>query len=548
MKLWPLSIRWKFILTIIAFTLVLAVPFGFLTITRLSDNLETSLVSGWTTSVKIAGGNLLNSVLKLFIASNPKEAKNLCESSVKNIADQLLPQENLPEREAPILYVQVVYRGVELCNRASSPDVAVPAPPVDLSPPTAVQRAKQSGTDVTTLNTISIGRYYDLRYWQVIDRLDSQTGQRVQMVDYVSVGISWAYAKERLDKEATVITLIVLGYLLLGILIAFAFSKMILGPVEMLAKAVSRFKQDRSARAKVKSGDELEWLSQEFNKMADAIEERRQELERINSELLKANKVKSEFLAVMGHELKTPLHAIRGYSQLLLEGVDGPLTQAQCDDLKNILQSGDQLLELIDNILKFSKIEAGEDKLYLEKIRVADVIDDAMTNIHSLARNKGLALRVYAEPILIVCDKTKLRQILVNLLSNAVKHTPQGKIEVLAETKDNTVARFVIKDTGVGIESEHHQKIFEPFTQVDSSTTRESSGVGLGLAIVKKYVELHGGQIGVESQPGQGSTFYFTIPLNLQASMNGSSTEEVSDANSSSRRRSEFTQSASEIS
>ncbi len=543
MKLWPLSIRWKFILTIIAFTLVLAVPFGFLTVNRLSDTLESTLLAGWETAVSSAGQAALNP--KTFVEA--KVVQEECQEYIKVFTNNLLPRDKVEKRQDLVLYVQVVFRGTELCRQTFAPEGTALIPQLDLMVPTSEQIKLRSGLDTKRIEVTGNPRYYDLRYWEIRDYLAQNSAQVVSMMNYVRVGINWAYAKERLDKEATVITLIVFGYLLVGILIAFAFSKMILGPVEVLAQAVSRFRQDRSARAKVKSGDELEWLAQEFNKMADAIEERRQALERINSELLKANQVKSEFLAVMGHELKTPLHAIRGYSQLLLEGVDGPLTQAQCDDMSNILQSGDHLLELIDNILKFSKLEAGEDKLYLETVRVVDVIDEAITNMNSLARNKGLSLRVYAEPLVFVCDKTKLRQILVNLLSNAVKHTEKGKIEVLAETKNNGV-QFTVKDTGAGIAPEYHQKIFEPFTQVDSSTTRESGGVGLGLAIVKKYVELHGGQVGVESKPGEGSIFYFTVPLHMQPSTNGSSPKEVEDANSGGRGRSELSESASKIS
>jgi signal transduction histidine kinase len=228
---------------------------------------------------------------------------------------------------------------------------------------------------------------------------------------------------------------------------------------------------------------------------------------------------------------------------LLIEGVDGSLTPAQQEDLQNILQSGNHLLELIDNILRFSKLEAGEEKLYLETVRTTDVIDDAIKSISSLARAKGLALRMYAEPIALVFDRTKLRQVLINLLSNAVTYTQKGKIEVSAEIQEGAM-RFAVCDTGAGIPPEYHEKIFEPFTQVDSSNTRESQGVGLGLAIVKKYVEMHSGRIWVESAPGRGSTFYFTIPLDLSAPGNGrpSAPEEVPYENPDRRRRSELTQ------
>jgi signal transduction histidine kinase len=566
MRIWPLSIRWKFILTIIAFTLVLAIPFGLLTVRRLSDNLYDSILSGWKNALKIAGQTILaNPLLPEIQDPIPPETQKLlegyCQKQILNLRRNF-PLEKLQQEQSVILYVQVVKLGREFCSSKGTPtstarsDLLVP--PIDGLTPKQRAELLQSGQEVVDLSTsqaqdAELGDYLDLKYalyyvktrYEVLEGVLSK--RQDPTVDYVRVGISLAPAQAQLRREATVIVLIVLGYVLVGILIAFAFSKMILGPVETLAQAVSRFKQDRAARAKVKSGDELEWLAQEFNQMADAIEERRQELERINTELRKANRVKSEFLAVMGHELKTPLHAIRGYSQLLLEGVDGPLTPAQQGDLKNILQAGDHLLELIDNILKFSKIEAGEEKLLFESVRASEVIEDAIKNINSLARSKGLALRVYAEPVSIVCDRTKLRQILINLLSNAVKHTTQGKIEVITETQNDSV-RFAVADTGVGIPAEYHEEIFEPFTQVDSSTTRESQGVGLGLAIVKKYVEMHGGRVGVESQPEKGSTFYFTIPLTPNTSTDGRLPKEVIDANLDRRGRPELTPSATKVS
>ncbi|MBI1743794.1 HAMP domain-containing histidine kinase [Candidatus Acetothermia bacterium] len=542
MRFWPLSIRWKFIITIIAFTLVLAVPFGFLTLKLITDNTADTFQAGWETAVKIWGLVLLTpgGVSRM---SGP-DGQTECQNLIENLTKEFAPPGKLAQGETALLYVQVVLFGKESCSHtafaADGKSPLLPLPPVDEPLPADVQQNEEGKLEVQNTQASEVGKYLDIRYAQPY-----KVGivQPTIAYAYLRVGVSLTSAQERLQRDATVITLIVLGYVLVGILIAFAFSKMILGPVEVLAKAVSRFKQDRSARAKVKSGDELEWLAQEFNTMADAIEERRRELERINAALVKANRVKSEFLAVMGHELKTPLHAIRGYSQLLLEGVDGPLTQAQQDDLANILQSGDHLLELIDNILRFSKLEAGEEKLYLESVRASDLVEDAIKNISSLARNKGLQLRVYSEPIPLMCDRTKVRQILINLLSNAVKHTRQGKIEIAAEQKDNTV-RFAVTDTGIGIAPEYHEKIFEPFTQIDSSTTRESHGVGLGLAIVKKYVEMHGGRVGVESQPGQGSTFFFSIPLTPQLSTNGLPAKEETNANPDRRGRSELTQPA----
>jgi signal transduction histidine kinase len=313
-------------------------------------------------------------------------------------------------------------------------------------------------------------------------------------------------------------------YILLGLAIAFWLYKSILGPIEVLIQSVKRFKRDRHARAHVTSRDELQALAEEFNRMADSIQERDERLERINQQLRKANRVKSEFLAVMGHELKTPLHAIRGYSQLLLEEIDGPLTPAQREDIENILKSGDHLRALIDNILQFSKLEAGEETIHPSEIEVAHLLEEALQNVKVLAREKGIEVHTEANGLTVRADETKLKQVLINLLSNALKYTPQGRVEVIAERGDGEVV-FTVRDTGIGIPEEHREVIFEPFTQIDSSSTRQWVGIGLGLSIVKRYVEMHGGRIWVESEVGQGSAFHFTIPEHMSANGPGQETE-----------------------
>jgi signal transduction histidine kinase len=296
-----------------------------------------------------------------------------------------------------------------------------------------------------------------------------------------------------------------------GLALAFWLYKSILGSVETLTQSVKRFKHDRHARARVTSGDELQTLAEEFNRMAETIQERDERLERINEQLRRANRVKSEFLAVMGHELKTPLHTIRGYSQLLLEGIDGPVTPSQREDLENILKSSDHLRALIDNVLQFSKLESGEEKIHPTEVEISSVLDEALQNVKVLARERGVEVHAEANGLQVRADETKLKQVLINLLSNALKYTEQGQVEVTAQPGDGEIV-FTVKDTGIGIPEDARQTIFEPFTQLDSSTTRPWAGIGLGLSIVKKYVEMHGGRIWVESEAGRGSTFYFTIP------------------------------------
>lgn len=208
----------------------------------------------------------------------------------------------------------------------------------------------------------------------------------------------------------------------------------------------------------------------------------------------------------------------------MLEGIEGPVTPTQKEDLESIVQSSDHLRALIDNILQFSKLESGQETIHPESVEVAKIVDEAMKHVSVMAREKGIAIHASFNGLRVYADETKLKQVLINLLSNALKYTRSGEVEITTK-KGRGEVLFAIRDTGVGIPKEMFEKIFEPFTQLDSSSTREWGGIGLGLSIVKKYVEMHGGRIWLESQVGQGSTFYFTIPLEA-ITMGGDSPED----------------------
>jgi signal transduction histidine kinase/HAMP domain-containing protein len=228
-----------------------------------------------------------------------------------------------------------------------------------------------------------------------------------------------------------------------------------------------------------------------------------------------ANQHKSEFLANMSHELRTPLNAIIGFSEVLLERLFGDLNVKQDDYLKDIHSSGRHLLNLINDILDLSKVEAGHMELDLSTFDLPTAIANAMTLIRERAQNHGIAISLDVAPELgdIVADERKFKQILLNLLSNAVKFTPDGgRIEVKAHsTGDNLIV--AVHDTGIGIAPEDQEAVFEEFRQVGRNYTSKQEGTGLGLALTRRFVELHGGRIGVESTPGEGSTFTFTLPL-----------------------------------
>jgi GAF domain-containing protein len=227
-----------------------------------------------------------------------------------------------------------------------------------------------------------------------------------------------------------------------------------------------------------------------------------------------ASRHKSEFLANMSHELRTPLNAILGFSEVLAERMFGDVNEKQAEYLQDILSSGRHLLSLINDILDLSKVEAGRLELEPGRFHLPTALDNALTLVRERATRHGITLTQTVDERVgdIVADERKVKQILLNLLSNAVKFTPEGgRVGLTATVADGTVT-IAVSDTGIGIASEDQAAIFEEFRQVGREDARKQEGTGLGLTLAKKFVELHGGRIGVQSQVGQGSTFTFTLP------------------------------------
>jgi PAS domain S-box-containing protein len=227
-----------------------------------------------------------------------------------------------------------------------------------------------------------------------------------------------------------------------------------------------------------------------------------------------ASQAKSDFLAVMSHELRTPLNAILGYTELLSMGVPHPLHDGSARQVLRIDSSARHLLQIIEQILTFSRLEAGREEVRMEEVEVGALAGDTAALIQPLAAQKGLrfALELPEAPLRVRTDAGKVRQILLNLLSNAIKFTEEGEVGVSVAAAEDEV-RILVRDTGLGLAPEHLERVFEPFWQADHSSTRQAGGTGLGLTVTQQLAELLGGRVYAHSEPGQGAAFTVTLPV-----------------------------------
>ncbi|NDJ60672.1 MAG: GAF domain-containing protein, partial [Chloroflexi bacterium] len=256
------------------------------------------------------------------------------------------------------------------------------------------------------------------------------------------------------------------------------------------------------------------------NARSFAIMERQAQYERETAERLReVDKLKSQFLANMSHELRTPLNSIIGYSEVLLDGDDGELSDDAVEDVQTIHGSGQHLLSIINDILDLAKIEAGQMRIDRNPVQLDKLLPDIIHASQVLIKEKPVTLKLLGIENMpaAIGDELRLRQIVMNILSNAAKFTEEGEITVSYGIHDAEYAFVAIDDTGIGISEAQLNEIFERFQQVDGSTTRRAGGTGLGLSITRHLVQLHGGDITAESELGVGSTFRFTVPLMPQA-------------------------------
>ncbi|MFN3430005.1 MAG: ATP-binding protein, partial [Candidatus Sericytochromatia bacterium] len=253
--------------------------------------------------------------------------------------------------------------------------------------------------------------------------------------------------------------------------------------------------------------------------MRDITDRREAEAQRQELAALKqSDQLKDQFLSILSHELRTPINAIMGFGSILDDEVAGQLTEQQHRYVRKLLSGADVLLNLVDDLLDMSRIQAGKFSLSPQSVLLAPLIDEVTTTLAPLAAQRGQSVIHAVVPGLpsLLADRQRVVQVLTNLVGNAIKFTPRGGCVTVRACLDGeapAALRVEVADTGPGIRAADRHKLFRRFTQLDMSATRQAGGTGLGLSIAKALVEAHGGAIGVESEPGHGATFWFTLPL-----------------------------------
>ncbi len=316
-------------------------------------------------------------------------------------------------------------------------------------------------------------------------------------------------------------TMVFLAFGSIGFLLAALFftQRLIVAPIGELTRKILKIQRTGNLEMDVGKprADEVGMLAGQFAELTTGLAKARQELENARDEALSMSKAKTEFLARMSHEIRTPMNGVLGMTELLQST---NLDEKQQRFAKTIYASAESLLHIINDILDISKIEAGKLELDIAPFNLRHMVEECLELLADGAHRKGLELIGSISPdtfVHVEGDALRLRQVLINLLSNSVKFTEKGevilRVEELEHGEDTITYRFDVEDTGVGIDAENLEKVFEPFTQEDGSTTRRYGGTGLGLSICKQLLELMGGEIGAESTHGRGACFWFTVTL-----------------------------------
>ncbi len=392
---------------------------------------------------------------------------------------------------------------------------------------------KSKAIDAATQGKDGFGLYDNYAGTPVIGVYRWLENQNLALIAEISQREAFAPARA-LARNILLLGLVAAGLLLAGI---YFFSRRITRPIRAITEAAIQIEQGNlKHNVPVLSQDEVGVLAHTFNRMAQQVRdsftamegtnqvletrvaERTAELSSAKEAAEAATQAKSEFLANMSHELRTPLNSIIGYSEILEEDAEDTGQVDFIPDLKKIQGSSKHLLNLIDAVLDLSKVEAGRMDLLIESVEINDIVQEVFTSIYPAVTNKGNNLIVdnISQVNTIETDRSKLRQCLLNLLGNANKFTDQGRITFQIRTThegESLWLQFTVRDTGIGMTPDQLERIFEPFTQADTSTTRRFGGSGLGLTLTKQFTELLGGTLQATSMYGSGSVFTLAIPL-----------------------------------
>jgi signal transduction histidine kinase len=365
---------------------------------------------------------------------------------------------------------------------------------------------------------LQLNKEYPL-YLQIEGLVDQVVKREQQKMDSLRESVAATNRRTLIIMAGFVASSIALAALL-GFVISWSF----ILPVQEAHGFVTQVaKGNFEATINVPNRDEFGALADRMNQMSRELrtlyanqQEAARELQSLNERLQQASNAKSEFLANMSHELRTPMNAILGFIEMLLDDIYGEIPPHLKEPLIDVQANGKHLLNLINDVLDLSKIEAGRMELVLGEYSVQDVVETVRTSLQSLALEKGLEFVAAAEDDIPLAfgDGRRITQCLMNLVGNALKFCKRGRVAVWVERQGNDLL-YHVSDTGIGIPKEELKNIFTEFQQVDTAITREFSGTGLGLNITKKFVEMHGGRIWAESELGKGSTFFFSIPLRV---------------------------------
>jgi signal transduction histidine kinase len=310
------------------------------------------------------------------------------------------------------------------------------------------------------------------------------------------------------DAQRLRIRNLAIGVIVIGTFCAFLLAFIINRSIrtDVIAQDQAQERLELQSKQLEEQAVELELALEQLRETTTQAEEAREAAE-------VANRAKGDFLAVMSHELRTPLNAIVGYAELLHDEVPGPVNDTQREQLERVQMAARHLVQLVDEILSFSRIESGQEQIRRASVDLRQVTREAGALVEPVATAKGLSFRVDVpnEPVTFTSDAGKVRQVLVNLLSNAIKFTDEGGITLVSRGDDGRVV-FDVTDSGIGIASEHQEQVFETFWQVDQSVTRKAGGAGLGLSVSRRLARALGGDLTVESNIGKGSRFRFWLP------------------------------------